>query len=205
MSATPAWLASIESLLNRNMSGTHARALLQRLESTSLQIEIEGIVRIRALVAAGRLSILRPDDTPSDATITGSPLALLQLSAGKPGSAKTSAGNSVQIRGNAEIASLYRELLTIARPDWEEELSRWVGDIPARRISQMALQAFSWARKAGRTVGENISEYLTEESRDLVNKVEHEEFLQGVDTLRETTDRVEARLTRLEQLARGRA
>ncbi len=205
MPATPAWLASIEALLNRNMSGTHARALLQRLDSTSLQIEIEGIVRIRALIAAGRLSILRPDDTPSDATISGSPLALLQLSAGKPGSGKTSAGNSVQIRGNAEIASLYRELLTIARPDWEEELSRWVGDIPARRISQMALQAFSWARKAGRTVGENISEYLTEEGRDLVNKVEHEEFLQGVDTLRETTDRVEARLTRLEQLARGRA
>jgi len=38
------------------------------------------------------------------------------------------------------------------------------------------------------TVGENISEYLQEESRDLVNKPELEEFLHGVDTLRETAE-----------------
>ncbi len=206
MSATPAWLASIEALLNRNMSGTEARSLLQRLDRTSLQINIEGMMRIRAMVAASRLSLLDGNDTPSDATLSGSPLALLKLGVGRlPSGGNTSSSentkthNSVQIRGDAEIANLYRELLVIARPDWEEELSRWVGDIPARRISLLTAQAFDWARAAKRTFGENISEYLTEESRDLVNKVEHEEFLQGVDTLRETTDRVEARLTRLER------
>ena len=43
-----------------------------------------------------------------------------------------------------------------------------------------------FARRARRTIGENIAEYLQEEGRDLVNKTELEEFLRGVDELRET-------------------
>ena len=61
----------------------------------------------------------------------------------------------------------------------------------------------AWARKARRTAGENVAEYLQEESRDLVSKPELDEFLQGVDALRETADRVEARLARLEQRSKG--
>ena len=55
------------------------------------------------------------------------------------------------------------------------------------------------AARAGRRFGENIAEYLQEESRDLVNKTELEEFLRGVDELREASDRIEARLRRLER------
>ncbi len=50
-----------------------------------------------------------------------------------------------------------------------------------------------------------MAEYLQEESRVLVNKTELEEFLRGVDAVRETADRIEARLARLEQRAAGAA
>jgi ubiquinone biosynthesis protein UbiJ len=110
-----------------------------------------------------------------------------------------------QVRGDAEIANLYRQLFAMARPDMEEELSRIVGDLAARRLSQFARQTAAWVRRARRTAGENIAEYLQEESRDLVNKTELEEFLQGVDMLRETADRVEARIARLEQRLKGSA
>ncbi len=40
----------------------------------------------------------------------------------------------------------------------------------------------------------NVSEYLQEESRDLVTRTELEEFLSGVDELRESTDRLAARM-----------
>ncbi len=93
----------------------------------------------------------------------------------------------------------------LARPDPEEELSRWMGDLPARRLSLFAQRALAFARRARRTAGENIAEYLQEEGRDLVNKTELEEFLRGVDELRETADRVEARLARLEQRLKGAA
>ena len=106
---------------------------------------------------------------------------------------------SVQIRGDAEIANSYRDLFAAARPDLEEELSRLVGDMPARRLSQIAKSVRSWARRTRRTAGENIAEYLQEEGRDLVTRTELEEFLRGVDSAREAVDRIEARRSRIER------
>jgi ubiquinone biosynthesis protein UbiJ len=177
--------------------------MARRLEGTSLQVDIEGIARIRAHTHHGRLALLAGDDSAADAIISGSLPALLQLSAG--GAARDSGRPAAQIRGDAEIANRYRELFVLARPDPEEELARWLGDFPARRLSLFAQRTLAFARRARRTAGENIAEYLQEEGRDLVNGTELEEFLRGVDDLRDTADRIEARLVRLEQRLKGAA
>ena len=197
MSATPVWLASAEALLNRCIGDSaQAGALARRLEGTAVQVEVEGIARIRASVHRGGLALLAGEDSAADATLSGSVPALLQLFKG--GAARTSGKPAAQIRGDAEIADRYRELFMLARPDPEEELARWIGDFPARRLSQFGRRALEAAGRWRRTAGENIAEYLQEEGRDLVNKTELDEFLRGVDALRETADRVEARLARLE-------
>jgi ubiquinone biosynthesis accessory factor UbiJ len=204
MPATPPWLASAEAVFNRNIAAsTQAAALARRLEGTSLQINVEAITRVRATVLGGRLGLLTGEEdasdviTPPDAVISGSPPALLQLLRGAGPSVQSR--SSVQIRGDAEIANLYRELFAAARPDLEEELSRWIGDMPARHLSQLTKSVRSWARRARRTAGENIAEYLQEEGRDLISKTELEEFLRGVDDVRESADRIEARLKSIEQ------
>jgi ubiquinone biosynthesis protein UbiJ len=199
MPATSAWLASAEAAFNRNIAvSTEAAALAKRLEGSSLQVEVDGITRVRALCGGGRLALLAGDDTPADAVISGSAPALLQMLRGG-GAASAQVNSSVQIRGDAEIANLYRQLFTAARPDLEEELSRWVGDLPARHLSHLAKSVRTWARRARRTAGENIAEYLQEEGRDLVTRTEMEEFLRGVDTVRDGVERIEARLKGLEQ------
>ena len=208
MPATPVWLASIEALLNRGIeSSQQASAVARRLHGTALRVEIQGLTSLRALVNGGRLALIAAPqesvgaDAPhDDATVTGSPLALLTLARGGADSATQ---RPAQVRGNAEVANSYRLLIALAKPDLEEELSRLVGDLPARRLSRLAQQTFAWLDKARRTAGENVAEYLQEESRDLVNKTELDEFLHGVDALRETADRVEARLARLEQRLKG--
>jgi len=196
-------LASAEAILNRNIAAsTPGLMLAKRLEGTSLQVDVEGITRVRAACSAGRLALLAGDDSPADAVISGSAPALLQLfrtgSAAQAG-AGAQTRSSVQIRGDAEIANLYRELFAAARPDLEEELSRWVGDMPARHLSQLAKSVRTWARRTRRTAGENIAEYLQEEGRDLISKTEMEEFLRGVDGVRDGVDRIEARLRGIEQ------
>ena len=202
MPGTPAWLASAEAVLNRNIAASsQAAALVKRLEGSSLQLDVDGITRVRAACCAGRLALLAGDDSPADAVISGSPPALLQMLKAATPSAQTR--SSVQIRGDAEIANLYRELFAAARPDLEEEMSRWVGDLPARHLSQLAKSVRTWARRARRTAGENIAEYLQEEGRDLVSKTEVEEFLRGVDGVRDDVDRIEARLKGLEQRVKG--
>ncbi len=142
-------------------------------------------------------------DTPANASIQGSPLALLQLARGESHRATTS--TPARITGDAEIADAYRRLFALAKPDLEAELSRVVGDFPARRLAQLATRGVAWARQARRTAGENLAEYWQEESRDLVNRVELEEFLHGVDELREQADRVAARLANLERRLKGSA
>ena len=211
MPATPAWLASAEAVLNRNIAAsTPGQALVRRLEGTSMQVDVEGITRVRAACAAGRLALLAGDEASADAVISGSAPALLQLfktgSAAQSGSAAQPGAqtrSSVQIRGDAEIANLYRDLFAAARPDLEEEMSRWVGDMPARHLSQLAKSVRTWARRARRTAGENIAEYLQEEGRDLITKTEMEEFLRGVDGVRDGVDRIEARLRGIEQRVKG--
>jgi len=203
MPATSAWLASAEAAFNRNIAvSTQAAGLAKRLEGTSLQVDVDGITRVRAVCGGGRLALLAGDDTPADAVISGSVPALLQLLKGG-GAAAAQSRTSVQIRGDAEIANLYRELFSAARPDLEEELSRWVGDMPARHLSQLAKSVRTWARRARRTAGENIAEYLQEEGRDLVTQPEMEEFLRGVDAVRDGVERIEARLKGLEQRVIG--
>jgi ubiquinone biosynthesis protein UbiJ len=215
MPATAPWLASAEALFNRNIAAsTEARSLARRLERTSLQVEIEGRFKVRAYIFNSGLALINGADAeagaaqagaahaaPADATISGSAPALLQLLRGEGPSVAARAG--VQIRGDAEIANLYRQLFAAAKPDFEEELSRWIGDMPARRLSEVARSVRSWARRTRRTAGENISEYLQEEGRDLISKTEHEEFLSAVDAVRESADRIEARLKHLEQRIKG--
>jgi ubiquinone biosynthesis protein UbiJ len=228
MAATPAWLAAVEALLNRGVHASmQATTLALRLSGTALLLNIEGMAGIRISVVRGQLSLTgagasldSPQAVPADATISGSLMALLRLARAAGASAEATgrrgnmpradSGHPVRglgavVSGDAEIANSYRQLLALARPDFEEELSRLIGDVPARALSQFALKTAEWARRARRTAGENIAEYLQEEGRDLVNKTEHDEFLRGVDTLRETADRVGARIARLEQRLKGPA
>ena len=218
MPATPAWLASIEAILNRGIGGSaQASELALRLNATAILIDVRGMMGVRAAVSGGRMALVVVagananahaqvhDDSAraagADATISGSPLALLQLARGN--SPARGSLPTAQIRGDAELAGAYRQLFALARPDLEEEVSRLIGDFPARRLSQLAAGTLAWARSARRTAGANVAEYLQEESRDLVNKPELEEFLRGVDTLRDTAERIEARLARLEQRLKG--
>jgi ubiquinone biosynthesis accessory factor UbiJ len=206
MPATAPWLAAAESLLNRGIEGSgRAAALAARLDGRSLQVEVDAVMRIRAVLHHGRLSLLAGEDAHTDALIQGSPAALWQMLNAGRGGARPATGGGVQIRGDAEIANLFRELLGAARPDLEEELSRHIGELPARGLARFARSVGSWAQRARRTAGENVAEYLQEEGRDLVNRTEAEEFLQGVDQVRESADRVDARLARLEQRLKGRA
>lgn len=209
MPATAPWLASAEAMFNRSIHGSsQATELARRLDSTCLQVEVEGITSVRAAIQGGRLALLAVEEEgkggaqeparqpPADAVISGSPSALIALLRGARPTAAAER-SSVKIRGDAEIANLYRQFFIAARPDPEEELSRWIGDAPARSVSRLAGGVLSWVRRARRAAGENIAEYLTEESRDLVARAEVEEFLHGVDEVREAADRVEARLKAL--------
>jgi ubiquinone biosynthesis protein UbiJ len=203
MPATPAWLASLEAMLNRRIGeSAAAQGAARRLEASSLVLQIEGVMSVRLHVRGGRLFVgpLEPASPPPDVCIRGTPgaLAAMGLRARGVDVSGTGPRSRVHIEGDAQVAGQFRELLMSARPELEEELARHVGDLPARSIARTVQAVAGFVRRAQRTAEQNLAEYLTEESRALVGRGELEEFFIEVDRLRETADRVEARLARLE-------
>jgi ubiquinone biosynthesis protein UbiJ len=155
--------------------------------SSHVLVESTGDSLKLSAVAAGML-----EGAPPDATISGGPLGLLALSGATP-EAVLQRGD-VRIEGDAELAQKFRELALLLRPDLEEELSLVLGDVPAHQLGRFARAAFGWTQKAAATTVRNVAEYLGHERRDLVPRSEAEQFLQGVDTLREDVDRLAARI-----------
>ncbi|MGQ0384047.1 MAG: ubiquinone biosynthesis accessory factor UbiJ [Gammaproteobacteria bacterium] len=196
---TPELLKPLESLLNRNIAGSsRARGLLAQVAGRSLELRLASTpLSLRFLAGADGLTLATAGDTPADATIEGTPFTYARLAFGDPMQSLRAGG--AQVTGDAEIAQVFQKLFEAAQPDFEEELSRLTGDVAAHHLGNLARGAADFARRARDTFAQNVSEYLTEESRDVPLRAEVEEFLAGVDGLREATDRLEARLAALER------
>jgi ubiquinone biosynthesis protein UbiJ len=190
----------LENLLNRGLPRSpRARQLCAELGGRSIVIAIRDIAQLRVTSSGQTLGIVLVG-TEADATLTGGPLSLLEL-AGPSAQAVLQRGD-VSITGDSEVAEKFRELLKLLRPDLEEELSLLLGDVPAHQLGRLARGSGRWARRAASVTLQNLAEYLGHERADLVPRNEGEQFLRGVDALRESVDRLQARL---ELLARRRA
>jgi ubiquinone biosynthesis protein UbiJ len=157
---------------------------------------VPDILRLRVSSNGQTLTVLR-DDAPADATLRGGALSLLAL-ASESAQAVIQRGD-VAIGGDSEVAQGYRELAQLLRPDLEEELSLLIGDVPAHQLGRLARLAADWSGRAADTTLQNLAEYLGHERGDLVSRNEGEQFLRGVDALREGVDRLQARLDLLAQ------
>ena len=78
------------------------------------------------------------------------------------------------------------------------------GDVIGYQIAQAFKRAFDWSRESAKNLLQDSADFLRDESRDLVAPAEMEQFLDEVDTLRDDTDRLEARIARLRQNLQGR-
>ena len=141
------------------------------------------------------MQLARDPLAPTDAEISGGPMSLLALAGSSP-EAVLQRGD-VQIAGDAELAQKFRELAMLLKPDLEEELSKVIGDVPAHQIGRFTRAALNWTQRAAATTVQNAAEFFAHEKRDLVPRAEGDQFLKGVDTLREDVDRLEARLNQL--------
>lgn len=191
--------STLENLVNRGLPRSgRARQLCAELDGRRLAVEAPALVRL-VIESTGVAVRIHTDGGAADASIVGGPLSLLIVGGGL--SREPIARGAVEIRGDAEVAEKFQELMRLVSPDVEEELSLLVGDVPAHRIGRLARGAAGWTRKAAATLWRDVGEYASHERRDLVPKPEGEAFLRGVDALREDVDRLAARLEQLEHRA----
>ena len=194
MNPLEALMDVIARVLNRNIrESTPARELCAQLEGKLIAIR----VRDSALagyfeISDGAVALRMEHEGDPDVAITGS-LVTLALMA----SEDSIRDGSLDLTGDAGTAQRFQQLLEHAKPDLEEELSRFVGDAAAHSIGEIARSFGNWARQSRSIMRDNIREYLQEESREVPSRYEVERFAKDVSRLRDDVDRLAARVKRL--------
>ncbi len=175
-------LAPLEDLLNRRIAASSAatsqcarlegRTLAMRIRDTSLTLYFHA--------GADRLTLSAEYDDDPDAFITGTPIAFAAFA--RPAD-DSRVASGLKFEGDPETARAFQALFRLARPDFEEELSRFVGDVAAHKLGNFARAAGEFGRRALASLGETAADYVKEESRDVVTRYEIDEFADDVDAV----------------------
>ncbi len=195
-------LLPLQSLINRRIAASAAATeLCEQLDSRILAMQIRDTSLTLYFTARGstlELDTRFPGD--ADAIITGTPLGFASMAAPKDPNDRRTSG--LKFEGDPEIGHRFQRLLALVQPDWEEELSRLLGDVAAHQIGNFFRAATAFGKQALTSLSENAAEYVQEESRDVVNRFEQQDFADEVAQVAAEVDAAAERLGAVEK-ARG--
>lgn len=154
---------------------------------------------LRCLPFETRLAVLdsgevaaAPADAAAAVTLTVTPGLMLRIAA-----RDDKAWRDIGVDGDTALAGVIQRLWRELRWDAEEDLSKVVGDIAARRIAQSGRTLQQWAAAGGDNLARSVAEYWTEEQPLVAGKDALAQFAADVDRLRDDTARLEKRIARL--------
>jgi len=196
-------LSLLETAFNNYLAlDPEAPEKLNAFDGKIICIDIRGLNKsLYLLINGSKISVNKQHDAEPDATIIGSPAALFKLGVHRDSAPLFFAGE-VEIRGDTRLGRQFKSLLADMEIDWEEHLSRLIGDIAAHRVAGLFNELKEWSESVSGNFADDVGEYLQEESRDVVSGAEMEMFYQQVDKLRDDTERLKARIDRLSAVHR---
>jgi ubiquinone biosynthesis accessory factor UbiJ len=199
----PPLLRLIETALNRLLSlDSNANESLAALEGRSVALRLKPWpTPMQLSVVDGRLRA--GDAQAADLAITATPGALLALAAER-GGFELPAGR-IDISGDADLARRVQKLIAQLDPDWDRPFAQFFGEVAGFQIAKGLRGALSWGRATAKAMLLNSTEYLREESKDLIAPGELADFVEGVERTRDDVERLEARIDRLARVKRAAA
>lgn len=197
-------LASLEQAINGYLGlDPEGASELSSIAGKIIGIEIRGLgTRITVIPGDGRLQLFGSYAAEPDCLIRATPLGLARMGRAERKETLLTTGE-VEIGGNTAIAHVFSNALRRVDVDWEEQLSRLVGDPIAHQIGGSVRAAARWGRGTSETLAADLSEYLQEEARLLPTRYEIDAFLSDVDGLRDDVERMAARVERLVKRTAG--
>lgn len=189
--------AALEAAVNRYLGlDPDAKRKIAELHGRVVGVELSGIGTLYLVPGPEGLQITTQHEGEPDCTLQGSALDLIRMSRSEDSAEHLFAGR-VSIAGDSELGHRFGKILGAMDIDWEEQLSRITGDVVAHEMGKGARAMVNWGRVTADTAGKNLQEYLQEEVRLLPTRYEAEEFLTGVDTLRDDVERLQTRVERM--------
>lgn len=197
-SAPPLLCAGLEIALNRYLA-LEPDVLVEfgKLGGRVIALQAEGPGWEFFLCPHARgVQVLDRFDGQPDVRIRARPSRLMrQMMRGADGEDGPLAG--VQVEGDAGLMQQFGTLLSRVGFDLDEWLARAMDPGAAQRVGEALRGLAGWGRQAASTLALDTAEYLREETRDLVHRADVEQWMAGVDALRERVDGFAARLARL--------
>ena len=197
MSSLEPLLRPVTAMINRQIQAkTPAHELCKKLSDRVMAVRVKDTTLAVYLVVSDELIDLSSDhiDDP-DVVVSGSLISLAKLS-GPSGEAAIRHGE-IDISGDALVAQDFQKLLAYGKPDVEEELSTVIGDAAAHGLGELFRGFSAWRQNAHKTVSQNVSEYLQEESQAVPTRDEVDGFRRQVGTLRDDVARLDARMRKI--------
>lgn len=147
--------------------------------------------------ANGRVTVMGRYDNTADAWVKGSSVALTRMSfAALPNEAVLK--GEVAIEGDTHAVAAVSRFLKGIDIDWEEQLSRFTGDIVAHQVGRAVRGLSSWINDVGTSLRSDLSEYLRYETKWLPDAETVQQHLLEVDRIRHDVERLQVRIQRLQ-------
>lgn len=193
---------AVELALNQALSGSSVAARdLKQLDGKAIALELKELpLKLYFLPQAGKLGVRTSHEGKVDLTVRAPSFALLEAALKR----SDTPPRGIELNGDAETGQTFSRLLKQADLDWEELLSRYVGDIAAHQIGNLARRLLRWGQDAGERLSQDLAEFLQYESGALPPRHEVEAFLDGVDRLKNDAERLAAQFERLTRRSMAR-
>lgn len=100
----------------------------------------------------------------------------------------------LRIQGNAQTLMTLHKVSANFELDWEGILADKIGDMPTSFIAPLLRSKWQWTKETGKSFKLNLVEYLQEEADLLPSKIEFTNFIEDLELMETSLDRLEARM-----------
>jgi ubiquinone biosynthesis protein UbiJ len=193
-------LAALEMAIEQALRLDPAtRKALGSLDGKCLHLYLYGPnLDFYVLPSAEGLALKGMHDDEANTSVNGTPADFIELIAADDAAAALINGN-IQLTGDSRPLLELQSILHSLELDWEGELARLVGDMPAHELGRFVRQGLKIGRSIHASLLRQLEEFIHEEGRLLPPRAELDVFYSEVDELVQRAERLAARVTRLEQ------
>ncbi len=190
----------IEAAINRYLAlDPELLGKLAVFDGKVIKLEITGANKTLYMYPSDAgISISIAHDGEVDTTLRGSPLSLFKMGLVSNAATMLLKGD-VEITGDTRVGHQFKNIFSQMEIDWTEPLAALLGDSLAYQVHQSSKKFSRWGKDSIESVSSSLSEYLQEESRDVVTGTELEMFNEAVDKIRNDVDRLQAKINSLQQ------
>lgn len=189
----------LETALNRALQYAPATKMrLKKLAGKSIGLQLTNPpIEMTLLIERKGVRTLSHLEENPNARIVG-PCFTVMRNLAKDTSSGQWLASGVALEGDVEIIQQLSTILKEQDFDVEEPLSELFGDVAAHQITRATRGAFSFLKKAGKTLLEESGSLFNNGETTFVAKSKAEGFYDAVDNLRDDFERLEARWKLLE-------